>query len=54
MVIGLKKRALEKLAYRIWLKRKKRGELDADDSRKNWNLAKKLLKKWKERYKNLC
>lgn len=53
MTIDAKKRALEKLAFRIWKKRVKRGDTDANDEKKNWRLARALLKKFKNRYINL-
>jgi hypothetical protein len=35
----LKEDNIRKVAYVIWKERKRRGEEDADDSVKNWNLA---------------
>jgi len=52
MVKGAKKRALEKLAFRIWQKRVKRNDPDADNSHENWKRAKLLLRKLEARYKN--
>ena len=45
MVRGLKKRALEKLAYHYWVKNPKRSAIE------NWKLAEKFLKKLEKRYK---
>lgn len=50
MVKGAKQRALEKLAFRIWKKRVKNGDPNADNSKENWQRAKLLLKKLKDRY----
>lgn len=35
---------IRKIAYVIWQERKRRGDADADDAEKNWNLAKKRLR----------
>lgn len=43
-MIGIRQRTLEKLAYRYYLKNKKRS------SKENWELAERLLKKLEERY----
>lgn len=45
MVKGLKRRTLEHLAYRYWVKNPKRSAIE------NWKLAEKLLKKLNKRYK---
>lgn len=51
MIIGLRDRTLEKLAYCFYIHRKKRKCKDYEDSKKNWRLANKLLGILDVRYK---
>lgn len=44
MVIDIKKRVLENLAYRYWTKNPKRTD------KENWALAEKFLQKLEKRY----
>jgi len=50
MIINNKKRALDHLAYSYYLKRKKCGNKDYRNSKKNWKLAEALLIKLERRY----
>lgn len=50
MVKGSKQRALQYLAHKIWLKRIKRNDPNANNEKENWERAKILLDKLKKRY----